>query len=100
MKPLPPAAIMTRVQLTSPLIRVEYEYVNTYPRKVRAAGDGFERRACVEVARLLKGVVARRNGVRVGRHLIGPLMGLEPILAALLKPAVRRVDRNPAVEEI
>ena len=29
-----------------------------------------------------------------------PVVGLEPVLAALFEPAVRRVDRNPAVEEI
>ena len=38
---------------------------------------------------LLNGFVARRNGVRIGRDLVGPLAGLEPVLATLSEPAVR-----------
>ncbi len=49
---------------------------------------------------LLKGVVTRSDGVRIGRDLIGPLAGLKPILAALGEPAIGMTHRNPAVEEI
>ena len=49
---------------------------------------------------LLKGVLARSNGVRIGSDLIGPLVSLEPILVALFKPAVSLVGLDPAIEEI
>ena len=51
-------------------------------------------------SQLLKGVVTRSDGVRIGRDLIGPLAGLEPILAALCEPAIGLAHRNPAVEKI
>ena len=51
-------------------------------------------------SRLQEGLITRSDGVLIGSPLILPLAALEPILAALFEPAIRLVDRNPAIEEI
>ena len=51
-------------------------------------------------SQLFKGFIARSNGFRIGRDLVGPLTGLEPILAALFEPAASRVGCDPGIEEI
>ena len=63
-------------------------------KRVPTAEPGTQRRC-----RLLKGFVTRRDGVRIGRDQIGPLAGLEPILAALCEPAIGLTSRNPAIGE-
>ena len=68
-------------------------YVNL--KRVPTAEPGTQRRCP-----LLKGFVTRRDGVRIGRDQIGPLAGLEPILAALCEPAIGLTSRNPAIEKI
>ena len=64
-------------------------------KRVPTAEPGTQRRHW-----LLKGVLARRNGVRIGRDLIGPLAGLKPILAPPGEPAISLAHRNPAIEKI
>ena len=51
-------------------------------------------------SRLLKGCITLSDGGRIGSDLILPVACLEPIQAALFKPAIGLVGRNPAIEEI
>ena len=62
------------------------------------SGDGLMRKppeACVP-SRLLKGIIAHSDGIRIDGDLTLPLAILEPISAALCQPAIGLVGRNPA----